>query len=91
METLTVKKFINETEKIIASLRSAKNSLILTHNNRPAVVIQSIEEFTKQQKAYLFLKLMAQGEHDVKKGNVTPQAKLFNDLKKKLRRKHAKV
>lgn len=91
METLTIKKFNSETDKVITSLRSTKNAIILTHKNKPAVVVQSLEEYTKHQKAYLFLKLIAQGENDIKNGNVTSQRKVFSDLKKKLQRKYAKV
>ncbi len=91
METLTTKKFISETDKIISTLRSAKVPIILTHKDKPAVVVQSLEEYIKHQKAYLFLKLMAQGEVDIKNGNITSQRKVFSDFEKKLRRKYAKV
>ena len=91
METLTVKEFSSEADTIISTIRSKKNPVLLTQNNKPAVIVQSAEEFEKNRKAYLFLKLMAEGEKNVKAGKLTPQKKTFSDARKRLSRKNEKV
>jgi len=91
METLTVKQFSSEAEKIISTIRSRKNLVLLTQNDKPAVIVQSAKEFEKERRAYLFLKLMAESEKEIKTGKLTSHKKIFSDIRKRHSRKNEKV
>ncbi len=57
---------------------------MLAQKGSASAVVQDYATYQAQQDASLMLKLMVQGEADVQKIRVTPQAKVFNSLRASL-------
>ena len=53
-------------------------------NGSAIAVVQDYATDQAQQDTFLMLKLMAQGEADVQKNQLTPQAKVFDSLRTSL-------
>jgi hypothetical protein len=56
----------------------------LTQSGSASAVVQDYATYRAQQDAFLMLKLMVQGEADVQKNRVSPQAKVFDGLRASL-------
>lgn len=67
---------------LIAQIKNNHRPVLVTQNGEPQVVVQSIEEYQKQQNLIYLLKLLALGERDIKIGNLIDQADVFADIEK---------
>ncbi len=76
-------EFRSSARQMLEDLKDGSH-LILTQNGSASAVVQDYETYQQQQEAFLMLKLMAQGEGDIKHGRLTPQAEVFNDLRLEL-------
>lgn len=77
--------FKADASQLIASIRKSGETVVLTQNGEATAIVQDIETYQKTQQALLMLKLLAQGEADIRNGETTDQAVAFNRLEKKLR------
>ncbi len=57
---------------------------MLLKNGSASAMVQDYATNWAQQDAFLMLKLMIQGEANVQKNRLTPQAKVFNGLRASL-------
>jgi PHD/YefM family antitoxin component YafN of YafNO toxin-antitoxin module len=60
--------------------------VVITQSGDPKAVLMDFESFQELREAILLLKLVAQGEADVRAGRVVPQAEVFSRLRRRLRR-----
>lgn len=70
--------------EVIDSVRTTGESVTVTQNGIPSVVMVDHQAYEEQRKALALLKLVAMGRHDVELGRTTPQKDVFRRLKKKL-------
>lgn len=63
-------KQVNETHRPI----------VITQNGEPKAVLQDPESYENMRNAIGLLKLIAQGEDDIRKGHVTSQDDVFSEL-----------
>ena len=63
-------KQVNETHRPI----------VITQNGEPRAVLQDPESYENMRNAIGMLKLIAQGEDDIRKGNTTAQDEVFSEL-----------
>lgn len=63
-------KQVNETHRPI----------VITQNGEPRAVLQDPESYENMRNAIGMLKLISQGEDDVRKGNTTSQDEVFSEL-----------
>ncbi len=77
--------FKADASQLIASIRKSGETVVLTQNGEATAIVQDIETYQKTQQALLMLKLLAQGEADIRNGETADQAAVFNRLEKKLR------
>ncbi len=63
-------KQVNETHRPI----------IITQNGEPKAVLQDPESYENMRNAIGMLKLIAQGEEDIRKGNTSSQDEVFSEL-----------
>ncbi len=54
--------------------------LIAEHD--PRAVLQDPKSYEEMRNALGLLKLLAQGEEDIRKGNICPQEEVFSDLER---------
>lgn len=68
---------INETHRPV----------IITQNGEPRAVLQDPESYENMRNAIGILKLLSQGENDVRLGRTKPQEDIFNDMESTLNKR----
>ena len=63
-------KQVNETHRPI----------VITQNGEPNAVLQDTESYENMRNAIGMLKLISQGEDDIRNGNTTSQDEVFSEL-----------
>ena len=63
-------KQVNETHRPI----------VMTQNGEPKAVLQDTESYENMRNAIGMLKLISQGEDDIRNGNTTSQDEVFSEL-----------
>jgi len=74
----------SKTADVINSVSESRQSIIITQNGEAKVVIQDIKSYESLRNSLSLLKLIVQSEDDIRKGDVTPQDEMFENLEKKL-------
>ena len=77
--------FKADASQLLASIRKSGETVVLTQNGEATAIVQDIETYKKTQQTLLMLKLLAQGEADIRNGKTLAQAAVFDLLEKKLR------
>ena len=72
--------------QLIKSVNKSHRPIVITQNGEARAVIQDIVSYAATQKALLLLKIVAQGEADVRRRRVLPQSEVFSRIEKQLRR-----
>ncbi len=74
----------SKTADVINSVSENRQSIIITQNGETKVVIQDIKSYESLRNSLSLLKLIVLSEDDIRKGDVTPQDEMFENLEKKL-------
>ena len=69
---------------LLKEVNKRRRPIVISQNGEAKAVILDIDSYEKQQETTLMLKLVAQGESDIKAGRVVEQSKLFAKMDKKL-------
>lgn len=72
---------------LLNQINETHRPVIITQNGEPRAVLQDPESYENMRNAIGLLKLISQGESDVRDGNIKSQEDVFNDLEKALREK----
>ncbi len=75
----------SKTADLLKQINETHRPVVITQNGEPKAVIQDPESFENMRNAIGLLKLISQGENDIREGRVKSQAEVFNDLEKLLR------
>jgi len=70
---------------VLQQINETHRPVIITQNGEPRAVLQDPESYENMRNAIGILKLMSQGEDDVKQGNVKSQEDVFSDIEKRVR------
>ncbi len=70
---------------VLQQINETHRPVIITQNGEHRAVLQDPESYESMRNAIGILKLMSQGEDDIKQGNVKPQANVFSDIEKRIR------
>jgi prevent-host-death family protein len=81
---ISLSDFKADASQWLKRLQDASESVVLTQNGRASAVVQSFESYQRQQQALLMLKLMAQGEADLRDERMVPQAEVFDALRARI-------
>ena len=76
----------NRAADMLQQINETRRPVIITQNGEPRAVLQDPESYENMRNAIGILKLMSQGEDDVKQGNVKSQEQVFSDIEKRVRR-----
>jgi prevent-host-death family protein len=68
--------------RLIEEVNEKHRPVIITQNGKAKVVLLDIESYEKQKETLLILKIIAQGESDIKSKKLIEQIKLFSKLEK---------
>ena len=72
---------------ILKQINDTHRPVVITQNGEPRAVLQDPESYDNMRKAIGLLKLISQGEEDIKQGNTKTQDRLFKDIEKMLEKK----
>jgi prevent-host-death family protein len=59
--------------------------LFITQNGEARIVVQDIQSYEKNQETLALLKILALGEAEVNRGETTPAAQAFDDIRQRLK------
>ncbi|MDH5525255.1 MAG: type II toxin-antitoxin system Phd/YefM family antitoxin [Desulfobulbaceae bacterium] len=72
---------------ILKQINDTRRPIVITQNGEPRGVLQDPESYDNMRKAIGLLKLISQGEEDIKQGNTKSQDRVFKDIDKLLAKK----
>lgn len=77
----------SHTADILKQINDTHRPIVITQNGEPRGVLQDPESYDNMRKAIGLLKLISQGEEDIKQGNSKTQDQVFKDIEKMLAKK----
>jgi len=72
---------------LLKQINETHRPVIITQNGEPRAVLQDPKSFEDMRNAIGILKLISQGEEDIKKGNAKTQNEVFNNIEEMLKMK----
>jgi prevent-host-death family protein len=66
--------------ELIKEVNTNKRPIVITQKGAARAVLLDIDSYEKQKNTLFMLKLVAQGEHDIKKGNLIEQEEFFKKM-----------
>jgi len=84
---ISLTRFKSQAAKMLEDMHKTGTPVVLTQNGAATAVVQDVESYDRAQRALLMMKLMVQGEADVREGALSDQDSVFAALEKKLEQK----
>ena len=72
---------------LLKQINDTHRPVIITQNGEPKAVLQDPQSFEQMRNAIGLLKLIGQGEEDIKKGKLSPHDEVFEKIEKTLKSK----
>lgn len=72
---------------LLSQINDTRRPVIITQNGEPRAVLQDPESYENMRNAIGLLKLVSEGESDVRNGRVKPQDEVFQTIAKSLKEK----
>jgi len=72
---------------LLNQINKTQRPIIITQNGEPRAVLQDPKSYENMRNAIGILKLVSQGESDIKDGKVRSQEDVFKDIENKLKEK----
>ena len=72
---------------LLNQINETHRPVIITQNGKPRAVLQDPESYQNMRNTIGLLKLISQGEIDVRNGRVNSQEEVFNDVENSLKEK----
>jgi len=72
---------------LLSQINETHRPVIITQNGEPRAVLQDPESYENMRNAIGLLKLISQGESDVRNGKVRAQEDMFKDIENSLKEK----
>ena len=73
--------------ELLRSVDESRRPVIITQSGEPKGVLMDFESYQELRRATLLLRLLAQGEADVRGGRIQPQDQVFRELRARLAKK----
>ena len=70
--------------EILKQINDTHRPMVITQNGEPKAVLQDPESYDNMRKAITLLKLISEGEENIKNGQVKSQEKVFENIEKVL-------
>jgi prevent-host-death family protein len=72
---------------LLAQINETHRPVIITQNGEPRAILQDPESYENMRNAIGLLKLISQGENDVRNGSLKTQDVVFKEIEKSLKEK----
>jgi prevent-host-death family protein len=73
--------------ELLRSVDESRRPVVITQSGEPKGVLMDFTSYQELRQAALLLRLLAQGEADVRTGRTLPQEKVFKELRSRLAKK----
>ena len=83
---VSLSEFKAKAAQFLAWMNASGEEIVLTQNGSATAVVQDYESYQGLKEALAMMKLMVQGEADIKAGRLVPQSRVFADIKERLAR-----
>ena len=77
----------SKSADLLNQINETHRPVIITQNGEPRAVLQDPESYENMRNAIGLLKLISQGESDVRNGRLKSQKDVFNDIENSLKEK----
>jgi prevent-host-death family protein len=77
----------SKSADLLKQINETHRPVIITQNGEPKAVLQDTESYENMRNAIGILKLISQGEEDIKKGKIKTQEEVFEKLETQLKKK----
>ncbi|HLF11095.1 MAG TPA: type II toxin-antitoxin system Phd/YefM family antitoxin [Gammaproteobacteria bacterium] len=84
---VSLSEFRARAAEMLDEIKSTRRGIVLTQNGAASAIVQDYESFQRLQESLAMLKLMIQGEADIRANRTVPQSKVFSSLRAELERK----
>jgi prevent-host-death family protein len=71
---------------LLEQVNETRRPVVITQNGEPRAVLQDPKSYESMRKALGLLKLLSQGEEDVRRGRTRPQDEVFERVRKAIRK-----
>ncbi len=71
--------------QLLDQVKETRRAVVITRNGHPAGVLQDVESYEQLRKGIAMLKLIAQGEADIRAGRTIPHDLVFRRLERRLK------
>jgi prevent-host-death family protein len=75
----------SKAPELLKQINETHRPVVITQNGEPKAVLQDPESYENMRNAIGILKLISQGEQDVKNGKAKPQEEVFASVEKMLK------
>lgn len=76
----------SKSADLLKQINETHRPVIITQNGEPKAVLQDTKSYENMRNAIGMLKLISQGEEDIKKGKIKTQAEVFEKLETQLKK-----
>ncbi len=76
---------------LLKQINETHRPVIITQNGEPKAVLQDPESYENMRNAIGILKLLSQGEDDLRNGNTNSQEEVFANIERKLKENEKKL
>jgi prevent-host-death family protein len=76
-----------KTAELLRSVDENRRPVVITQSGEPKAVVLDFTSYQELRQATLLLRLLAQGEADVRQGETVPQELVFKQLRRRLARR----
>jgi len=73
--------------ELLRTVDETRRPIVITQNGKPRGVLLDFESYEEIRQATLLLKLLAQGESDVRAGRVVSQEDVFSEARRRIRQR----
>ena len=80
----------SRTADLLDQVNETRRPVIITQNGEARGVLQDTESYESMKAAIAMLKLLVQGEEDIRKGRVRAQEEVFDRLETRLKSKRTR-
>ena len=76
-----------QAAELLRSVGESRRPVVITQSGEPKGVLMDFTSYQELRQATLLLRLLAQGDADVRRGRTVPQERVFAELRARLHRK----
>jgi prevent-host-death family protein len=73
-----------KSAELLRAVDENRRPVVITQSGEPKAVVLDIASYQELRQATLLLRLLAQGEVDVRQGRTVPQEQVFKQLRRRL-------